>query len=361
MGLKVGEMFVNLGVNGSEKTVGALQATSKGMTGLKSMSLEAKAAIVATFYMIGKLVSETGRIGTGFLNFKALTGVSTKQLQQYQYALRQVGGSNEEMAQTFQTLQTAMMNMMAGKGAPATLAMMMTTLRNNKVKIDPTESFLYKDNPALLMQRLQQYANIEKNAAVRTMVLKGMGLSDTMAAALSRNAFRPEVMSRAPVISDSMFKSVARANAAWIELGQHIQNAFMRFNAAHGQQLVRDMTKLVDSSIRLIEALTKFSDKTGMWKSIASTVDITAASIDSMAGDKKFSKKALENYAKFLVVMTAGVPPSLNQPANTPAPVTVNQTLQFADPGTDPGKVADVHKKAVRDAHSQQPAIKGGR
>ena len=56
MGLTVAEMFVNLGIKGSEKTVDAVNSVDKGISNIRSTSLEAKAAIVAMFYAIGRVV-----------------------------------------------------------------------------------------------------------------------------------------------------------------------------------------------------------------------------------------------------------------------------------------------------------------
>src|ERR1700744_4238817 len=104
--MDIGSLFLNLGIKGSEKTVGALTDVKKGLGELGSMSLEAKAGIVAAMYALEQLFATSGKAGTDLTNFNAITGESVKTLQQYQYAARQVGVSNQEVEGSFKTLQS---------------------------------------------------------------------------------------------------------------------------------------------------------------------------------------------------------------------------------------------------------------
>src|SRR5690606_31861901 len=100
-----------------------------------------------------------------------------------------------------------------------------------------------------------------QHAGLRNEVLKSFGLGDDMIAALTRNAFTPEVMAKAPLYSDAEIERLDKANAAWKNLGQTIQMAFGRFNSEYGPEMVQNISNLVPEVIRLTEAFTQLADK----------------------------------------------------------------------------------------------------
>lgn len=257
MGMKVGDLFFELGVTGSEKSVGAIAGVKSGVKDAASASLAFKAALVGAFYAVQRLFSASGQVGTDLKNFSSLVDVSAQTLQEYQFAARKVGVSNQEMERTFLNLQQTMTKTLRGEGAPSGLA------RVAEIVGDLTQEDVWewKNDPTKLIQVLQQYAQLEKDAGLRNDVLGSFGLGDNMKAALVRNAFRPEIMAQAPKYSEREIKSLDRANAAWSELGNTIEMTFGRFNASHGEKLVADITKIVKSILDLSNAFIRLSDK----------------------------------------------------------------------------------------------------
>jgi hypothetical protein len=264
----VADLFVNLGIKGAEKTVGALTGVEKSLKGLGSMSLEAKAAIVGAMYALERLFSKSGQAGTDLTNFNALLGGSTKTLQQYQYAARQVGISNEETEGTFKALQSSMTKLRMGEGAPKGYAQV--AMLTGGITSQDVERFM--QNPELLLQRLQQYAQKEKRLGLRNEALKSFGLSDNMVAALSRGAFTPQVLSKAPTYSDKEISALDKANIAWSNLGNRIQMAIGHFNARHGTELVKDFTVLTDKVLALANAFMKLSEAVHLFEFLNKSV-----------------------------------------------------------------------------------------
>lgn len=253
----VGRLFVALGVKGPKKALKAIGDVKKGLSDTKSMGLEAKAAIIGAVYALERMFSKSNQAGTSLTNFNATLGVSAKTLQQYQYAARQVGVSNEAVEGTFRSLQGTITNTLMGKGAPeglARVAQVVAQVGKNMSAIDLNE---FAEKPELLIQRLQEYAQLEQNAGLRNATLKTFGIGDDVIAAMTRNAFRPEVMAKAPTYSDSQIKALDQNNAAWSNLGNKIEMAFGKLNAQHGGQLVRDIDKITTAAIKLSEALLK--------------------------------------------------------------------------------------------------------
>jgi hypothetical protein len=250
--MNIAELFVSLGVKGSEKTLGALGGIRKGLGEVSSMSLEAKAGILAAVYGFERLMSASAAVGTGLVNFNALTGLSAKQLQQWQFAARQAGESSEEFTGSLKAVQNSMSNMLLGKGAPEGMALVAKATKD----FDPTR---VRDT-FYVMQQLQKAAQLLPKD-LGNQALKSFGISDATIAAMGRNAFRPEVLSKAPTYGDREIGQLDKANIAWSNLGNKIEMAFGHFNASHGAQLVQDLSKVTDQVIKLVEAFQKLADK----------------------------------------------------------------------------------------------------
>lgn len=253
-----------LDIKGKDKTVGSLKTLGGELKNLSAMSFEAKAAIIAAMYAFEQLFAKSGAAGTALSNFNAVTGVSTKTLQQYEYAARQIGVSNEETASTFSALQAAMTKTFLGQGAPAGMAQIHALIGGfTRQDVDK-----YMQNPDLLLQKLQEYAQKEKRLGIRNQNLKSFGLGDNMIAALSKNAFRPEVMNKAPIYSEGAIKSLDQARAMWANLGQTIEMAVGSLNAAHGGQIVKDFGILVNIGIKLADVILKVVERLKLFEGI---------------------------------------------------------------------------------------------
>lgn len=299
--MKIGELLISLGITGGDKAKKEVSGLKDAMKETKSVSLEAKAAILGAMYALQRLFANSSQAGTDLMNFNSQVGVSTQTLQQYQHAARQVGLSNQEVAGTFKSLQNAMVKTLTGKGPPEFIAQvaMKTGIKNTDIE-------KFAKEPQLLLQKLQEYAQKETNAGLKNEVLKSFGLSDGMIAALSRNAFRPEVLAQAPTYSDREIQSLDKANAAWSNLGTKIEMAIGRFNAKHGGDIVQDISKMTDAVIRLAEALVLLSEKFKLFEKLQAITDKTAQTIGALAlmGDDKatgadVAKQLGENPAEF--------------------------------------------------------------
>lgn len=301
--MNVADLFVNLGIKGTDQTVGALSGVSKELKNTASLSLEAKAAILGAMYATQRLFSESSQAGTNLTNFNSILGVSAKTLQQYQFAARQAGVSNQEVEGTFKALQGTMTKTLMGKGAPAGLAQ----VANLTGGITPDDIRKFAEQPQLLIKKLQEYAKKEKNAGLRNEVLRSFGVGDNFIAALNRNAFTDQQLAKAPTYSDSEIAALDKANIAWSNLGTKIQMAVGHFNAMHGGQLVKDIAEITDRVLKLADAFIKLADKLKIfqgigkafegWKmifdGISSGVDkISAAQSEGKSGVGELAKEA---------------------------------------------------------------------
>lgn len=269
-------------------------------------------ALVGAFYALQRLFTAAGQTGTDLTNFNAAFGVTTQMLQEYSYAAQQVGVSNEEMAGTFKGLQASMTKALMGQGAPEGLKVMSETLRKAFGDAEITDADLAKfaERPDLLLQKLQKYAQVEKNIGFRNQVLKSFGISDGMLAALARNAFTPEALSKAPKYGTGEVKALDDVRRQWANIGTQLEMGVGRLSAKFGPTMTKDISEIVTSVIKLADAFgrlaeaTKFLETISLsiqgWKEIfemlISMADITAG---FFSGDEKKKESAIDKASGF--------------------------------------------------------------
>lgn len=368
--MNIAELFVNLGIHGAEKTVGALGSVKKGLGDVTSMSLEAKAGILAVMYGLEHMMSQSGKTGTGLTNFAALTGLSAKTLQQWQYAALQAGVSSDELTGSLKGVQTSMTNMLLGKGAPEGLGIVAKA-----VGFDPKKA---RDS-FYVMEQLQKAAQ-KLPQDVGNSVLKSFGLSEGTIAAMRRNAFTPAMLQKAPVYSDREVNQLDKANVAWANLGHHVEMAFGHFTAKHGVSLVGDITKIADAIFKMINAFEKLAEKLKLFQAIGkifegwtSIFNGVNSVLDKVTKDKNGVGSGLLNQGKGMMqglgeaakgaMLTVG-----DMIAPTPAPLAtagganmvVNQNIVHHGNATDTKAVKDTHRNAINQAYRQRPAQRQG-
>lgn len=372
--MNIGELFVNLGVKGADKTIGALSNVKKGLGEIGSTSLEAKAGILAAMYALERLFAASGTAGTSLTNFNSLLGVSAQTLQQYQYAARQMGVSNQEVEGTFKSLQSTMTKTLLNGDAPKGLARL-SLLTGNLGRGDLLK---FQQNPELLIKRLQEYAQKEQNVGLRNETLKSFGVGDGMAAALSRGAFSNSSLSKAPTYSDREIGALDKANIAWSNLGNKIEMAVGHFNARHGTQLVDDISKITTQVMKMIEAFTILAEKLKVfeligkafegWSQIFSGISGGVDAVSGAISDPKKKKELFENMgnglkdfmstASYMMTPESAITPSVipNAGKATNQNININQNLNFQHEGKDNKRTSDSVKKAVQESFRQMSA-----
>lgn len=384
--MKIAELFINLGVKGSDSSNKALKGVKSNLGEIKSMAFETKAAIAGVIYGLEKMMSASAQTGTNLTNFTALTGMSAKNLQQWQYAARQAGVSAEEMTGNLKGVQNTMTNMLLGKGAPEGMAMLA-----NKVGFDPKKA----RDTLYVMQQLQKFAQ-QVPQDVGNAMLKSFGLTENAISAMRRNAFTGDALSKAPTYSDKEVSQLDKANIAWANLGAKIQMAFGHLTASHGLKVVNDISNITTEVIKLIGALTILAEKMDLFAGIGhvfagigNTIKLVNEVMDRAGG--KASKKGDLLYTapgqeavpgfhdspigKFLsaasskfssrgnassAVNSIPLPAIADPKVGGGQTIDVSQTLIFQHDGKDAKKTSDSVHKAVKDTFRQMSAQRQG-
>lgn len=399
--MDVGSLFINLGVKGTDKTVGALTGVKKGLGEAKSMALETKVAIVAAIYALERLFSTSSQKGQSLENLSTLLGVSTKTLQQYEYAARQVGISNEAMDATFVGLQKSMTDVYTGKGLPEGLSQ----IQNLVGGFSQADIEAYMKNPEKLLLKLQEYAQKEQNVGLRNRNLRSF-VSDDIIAGFNRNAFTPEKLKAAPLYSAGETRQLAQNEAAIANIKKDIEMWAGHFNAKNGKELIENIGGIVKEVFKLVDAFGELAKKLELMKWFGKAIEGWAIILRGISGtvgkvgeslDKgtliEDTKKGIEETftgamqgAKDIVDYVGSslteesdsrlrgtykepgkpnpiAPPMPATSNTTVAPVnntTVNQTNVFSHDGKDLPKTSKDLKKAVKEGVQASHAQAGG-
>jgi hypothetical protein len=253
MGSSVGELFINLGIKGTEKTIGSLKSVTVGMSDLTSMSLEAKAGIIGALYAMEQFGASSLKLGTNLTNTSILTGISTRKLQEYDYAAQQAHVSQQEMENSLKSLQVLMKNTSLAHGMPEWLG------RYAQIMKTPVNAAMFKawaDDPTKAIQGLQKYAALEKDTAWKRLVLSSFGQTEGMQVALDRQVFNAKNFAAAPVLTDTQLKRLNDTNIGISNLVSALDKMAADITAALGPGLLKDLEDLVkdlDILIKIME------------------------------------------------------------------------------------------------------------
>lgn len=361
--MQIAELFILLGMKGTDDVDKSLKNTKSGLGEAKSMALETKAAILAVVYGLQQLTSASNRTGTELTLFGSATGLSTKWLQQMQFAARQVGVEASEITGSIKSVQDSMTEMLLHGKAPAG----MSTLAN-LVGFDMNQA---RDTQYVMeqLQKLMQSVPPDIGKSLG----KSFGLSENVMAAMRQNAFRPDVFAKAPAYSEREAESLTKVGAAWANLGQKIEMAIGHLNAKHGMQLINDLSKVTSEILKLTEALIVLGEKAKVfqWMGMAfkglgmliGNVTETIGNVEK-EGIKSRGKAVLEQYKSFgkLAVDSIEdfVSPNMTPPAtqnNQRKEVNNNVNVQVHNHGVKDAKEGAHHfQRAVSNIYRQKSA-----
>lgn len=208
--MKIAELFVGLGIKGDDDAGKKLKNVDKGLKDVQSTGYAAKAALLAVVYGVGQLIGASAKAGTELANFTDLTGISSTKLQQYQYVLRQVGGTNEEMEQTFKNVSSAIANMLLTGDAPKFAGFFSS--EGIDVDMNRVEDTIY------MMEKLQELSkslSSHGHPAVANEILKSLGVDGNVAVAMKKGMFNASNFANAPIIGEQQLERLRRLNAEY--------------------------------------------------------------------------------------------------------------------------------------------------
>jgi len=305
---KAGEFFVALGLKGNEKTAGEIDKTSDSFKNLKTVSTEAKIAILAVLYGVERMVSTYGVAGTQLTNFSTITGISTRTLQEYEIAAQKAGAANREFSKTLDSLQQMMFGVQTGQTKAPWLQVITGTLQGQGVKFTPEEmqdtALAWGKHPELLAQRLSAFAQNKLLQPFQTKnILQQAGIPDNIIAGMMRGYFNDQSLKQAggEILSGNTIGQLTQLNKEWTDLIFKFKQFMATLTGAHLGEFVHDLNDMATQLFRIGNALDKIGTKFGAFKPIGqnlkNTTTFFSVIADLMGGDLKQVKSDLRAWA----------------------------------------------------------------
>lgn len=269
--MNVGELFVSLGVKGSEKTIQAFTSVKTSLGDMKSMSLETKAAIIGAVYALERLTSTSNKLGSTLTNTSALLGIPIKTLQQYSNAAELAGASSQDMLNTLGQIQSKMKSMNLNEGVPKWMGRLSEKTGFNFTGQNVED---FANHPDRFIQLLQSYAQKEKDVPWRNEVLKQFVGSQAIDSAIVRGKFNSKNLNKIPMLNDGEVKNLNSNREKFTEIALKLQRDFDKLNSGKG------VTEFTESLLHLVDAIDKLENKFGFFEKIGKAFSFVGSEIN---------------------------------------------------------------------------------
>ncbi len=114
--MKVADFFVNIGIKGNVQVKNALSAVHSSLTDAKESSMGLKAGILGAVVALEEITRRSVTSAIDLQNFARATGLSTEELQKWNYWAEINNVKREEMTSTIKNLQSAQAALRLGVG-----------------------------------------------------------------------------------------------------------------------------------------------------------------------------------------------------------------------------------------------------
>lgn len=274
--MTVGEFFINLGVKGADKAMGALGSVKNLLSEGSSNALILKGSIIGAFYALERLMEKSAATGMALHQFGVYTGESADKLQRWQYLGRQSGIAAEEMQSSIQGVQDAMQEMVISGRAPEGLG----TLAAKTGGFDVNRA--YKD-VFYVMDKLRQFAKETKDTpGLANKVLKSFSLSPGVVTALRESKVELDKIRPSELYTDSEVNRLKNINVGWSNLFNFIEKSIGKMNAMEGEKILQGVTKVTEQVLKLVQALVTLADKLKVFEAISRGFEVISNSIEKM-------------------------------------------------------------------------------
>lgn len=258
--MNIAELFVDLGVKGSDKSVKQVREVRTGLKDVASSGMLAKTMLVGVMYGMQRLMSHSGQAGATLEQFANLTGLSTDKLQRWQYAAKMSNLSAEEMTGSIKGVQQAMARMSLMGEAPMGFGMLANTVGFDMGKIDDT---------FYVMDKLKEFAkSTTSHSAQGNEFLKSFGLSEGSISFLRSSNIEIDKLNSGLFYSEKGQKALAGVNAGFSKLGHNIEKSIGDLTLKYGPQLLKDLNMLIPKIMQLTKSFADLANSLGVFKYI---------------------------------------------------------------------------------------------
>lgn len=267
--MKIAELFVDLGINGSEKAVTALAGIKQALTDVATTVGVVTTSLAGAIYAFEKLTNQSNQTGFGLSQFEKATGLSANTLQRWQQLGLNSGVAADEVTKSVRNLQNIMFQMVAGGKAPEGIAFLQQELAKLGKPIDTAR---FRD-VYYMMGKLREFARESHLPPdFKKHVLDSFGLGDDFQQALKTSTFDLAKADPRRMYSENQLQTLTDLHNRWMKLIDEIQHSVGKLNVRFGPGIVTDIEKLAHALIDLANALGELNEQIGVLKFLKTVI-----------------------------------------------------------------------------------------
>ena len=276
---EAGRFFISLGLNGAEKTLSGLSQVNDHFGGLKTISTEAKLAILATLAGLEQLVSIGGKFGSQMTMMHEHLNVSIQDLQKNGNAAKIAGSSTQSMYTAFGNIQDALESIrLQGKAAPFMPTLLELIQQSGQnitlddiLKMGNTKGGVVKFSN--LLRGMINNSKVNPYDLYKMISDNGMLPTDIYDAfSMNKGKTFDKALSMSPTVSDANVSKLNNLNMNWMQTEERFEVAMKNFAATPWiMDLVKGLDNFADAANKLSLNLPKLEDKTQ--KVVGGTLD----------------------------------------------------------------------------------------
>lgn len=250
--MKIAEFFILIGLKGDDKSAKSLKKLDDGIKDIKQNTILAKAAVLALFYELQKLTTDSANFGMKMQNFSDYTGMDPEILQRWQAFFRMGQVGSEEVTQSMVKLQGMMTKIFTTGEAPEGFDLFQRTIGLDLEKA-------YSDS-AYTMDKIREYLKTEKDKNFANQVVGSLGISPDMIARMRVSNMDIMKIPKNLISSSGEIGQLANVSEQWSKFGLEFDAVMRKLTASYGLEgvkTVRDAFRAVIEAGQEIGKITK--------------------------------------------------------------------------------------------------------
>ena len=291
--MKVAELFVNLGIKGTEEASKGVGKVDKGMKGLVSRGIAVKAAFIAAGVAFTRIIKSSANAGTSLKNFESVTGLSVDTLQKWQKAGKAVGIEASQITQSFKGLQSSLQAMKL-----TNISADLAVINDELIRMGSSPIQLEDFNDAFYVaQKLSEFSKNSDFDKGRKRQLLSSLVDDEFIALLNTDAINPKNLEKYDTLSKKQIENLSKLNAKVGSISSKFQKATQKIAGDISGGLIEKIDLIVNGITKLVLKLNILSEKVGVFKALSFSLEVI---FNGIAASLRIIEKSADGWIKLI-------------------------------------------------------------
>lgn len=331
----VGELFVKIGVKGSEQANRSLRETKGGLTNIAQEGWKAKIAIMAAIAAIEKMFSSSAKMGTSLMLTSTALGLDAKKLGDLQFAMSRAGMSASDTNAALSSLSKTFADIALNK-IPPDMFIPLKELAGIDIA-DMTD-------PSKLPAVLDKLWKLSKtgNMPILTQFFQGAGINEQFVSAL-RLLEKPPSSYKDPFNFGKSAKDLMRIDVKLDDLQRRFNDISKNFTLKFGDKLLPAIERLAAVLDKLLTLVYKLDSLVGFFSKVSDFAGFITDALSQKveAIPKSYEAAKAGNYGEAALI------PLKAMLAGSPAEFWGKQLMSKVSPSVKSGGAGGIKQEVV--------------